>query len=99
MSDIAPISTTSASVSRSDDAARAYARSSKVESDSTATSPIRRGDDQVEVSQLATMLSKLRSLPPIRQELVDRVRDEISRGVYETPDKIDAAVNELVRDF
>lgn len=59
----------------------------------------RRGDDQVEVSSLARQLSRLTSDEPVRQDLIDRVRSEIEAGNYETPDKIDAAVDGLLREL
>ncbi len=34
---------------------------------------------------------------PIRQTLVDRVRREIAAGTYDTPEKLDAALAELLR--
>ncbi len=58
-----------------------------------------RQSDQVEVSSVATYLSKLSQLPPIRRELVASVRAQIEAGTYETPEKIDAAIGELVRDL
>ncbi|CAG0964186.1 hypothetical protein PHYC_00892 [Phycisphaerales bacterium] len=58
---------------------------------------IRRGHDRVELSDVATYLSKIRELP-IRQDLVNRVRDEIARGVYDTPEKLDAALEDLLGD-
>lgn len=59
---------------------------------------VRRGADRVEFSAVATYLSKLRDLP-IRQDVVDRVRAEIAAGTYDTPEKLDAAVNELLADI
>jgi anti-sigma28 factor (negative regulator of flagellin synthesis) len=49
----------------------------------------------VEVSDLAIHLSKLKSLPDIRQDLVDRVKSEITSGTYETPDKIEWAIEQV----
>jgi anti-sigma28 factor (negative regulator of flagellin synthesis) len=57
-----------------------------------------RGADQVELSPMAGYMSKLRDLP-VRQELVDRVRDEIDRGVYESAEKLNAAVDEMIGDM
>ncbi|MCC6950269.1 MAG: flagellar biosynthesis anti-sigma factor FlgM [Phycisphaerales bacterium] len=90
MTELAPIDRTRAI----HPAAAAYARAGKEEAAPT----IRRGTDHVEVSELATYLAKIRQLP-IRQELVDRVRDEISRGEYDTPDRVEAAVEELLKDL
>lgn len=58
-----------------------------------------RGQDQVEVSELAMYLNKLRDMPAVRQDLVDRVKSEIAGGTYLTPDKLDAALAELARDL
>ena len=48
---------------------------------------------------MALYLSKLRALPEIRQDLVDSVRAQIASGSYDTPDKLDAALDELLSDF
>ncbi len=59
---------------------------------------VQRGSDQVEVSQLATYLSTLRSLPSVRQNLVDSVKAQIAAGTYDTPERFDAALNGLIND-
>lgn len=60
----------------------------------------RRGvEDRVEVSDVARYLAKLREVPGVRQELVDRVRGEIDAGTYESPDKIEKAIDELIEDL
>ena len=61
------------------------------------TDPVRRGDDRVEVSDVARLLNRLTS-DDVRTELVDRVRAEIQRGDYETPDKLDAAIDAVLDD-
>lgn len=58
-----------------------------------------RGRDQVEFSRTAQLLSRMAELPDVRQELVNRVRSEIEAGTYETPEKVDAAVDNLVEDL
>ena len=58
---------------------------------------VRRGSDRVEVSQMALYLNKFRDLP-IRQDLVDSIRQQIAQGTYDTPEKFDAALNELLDD-
>lgn len=58
-----------------------------------------RGSDRAEVSVMASYLSKLSALPDIRQDLVDRVRAEIASGGYESPEKLDQAVGELLKDL
>ena len=58
-----------------------------------------RPDDKVELSLKAQLLSKLAELPEVREDLVERVRAEIDAGTYDTPDKIDALVDELALDL
>jgi len=58
-----------------------------------------RGTDQVEFSPAARFLSKLRSLPDVRQDLVDRVRAEIQAGTYTTDDKIDGILDAVLEDL
>ena len=38
-------------------------------------------------------------LPTVRRDLVDRVRAEISRGTYETPAKLEIAIEHLLEDL
>lgn len=62
-------------------------------------SPPRRGTDQVEVSDMAYYMSQLRSLPPVRQDLIDQVRSQINSGTYDTPQKVDAAIEAMFDDL
>ena len=57
-----------------------------------------RGTAEVFVSPMATYLNKLRE-NPIREELVNEVREQIADGTYETPEKIDATVSELAQEL
>jgi negative regulator of flagellin synthesis FlgM len=58
-----------------------------------------RGADRVEFSQTAQLLSRLQDMPDIRFDLVARVKAEIAAGTYETPDKLDAALEGLIDDL
>jgi len=58
---------------------------------------VRRGEDRVEVSDLAQSLARASQHSPIRQDLVDRVRSQIDAGTYITPGRINAAVNAIMR--
>ncbi len=53
----------------------------------------RKGEDLAEWSR------KAREMPEVRRDLVDRVRAEIDAGQYETPEKLDAAVDRLLEDL
>lgn len=57
-----------------------------------------RGRDQVELSQTAQLLNKIHELPEMRQDLIDRVREQINNGTYETPEKLEAAIQKLVEE-
>jgi negative regulator of flagellin synthesis FlgM len=56
----------------------------------------RRGDDRVEVSDAARFLAKLNAMPEVRSELVERVRNEIASGTYDTPEKFDLALDAMI---
>lgn len=62
-------------------------------------SPVRRKADHVEVSEVATYLNKLRQLPAVRQDLVESIRAQIAADTYDTPEKFDAAIEELLNDL
>ena len=44
------------------------------------------------------MLQQLRAQPEIRTELVNRVRQEIEQGTYDTPERFDAATDGLISE-
>lgn len=68
-------------------------------SESTATpGPVRSGD-KVELSRAAQYLSSLLLKNDVRTDMVDRVKAQIADGSYETPDKIDAALDEILSDL
>lgn len=54
--------------------------------------------DQVELSSQAQLLSKIAELPDVRESLVVRVRSELAAGTYETPDKLEAAIDALLAE-
>lgn len=58
-----------------------------------------RGRDQADFSTAATLLSRLNALPDVRQDLVERVREQINAGTYETPEKLDQALTGLAEDL
>lgn len=64
-----------------------------------ATSPVRRGDDRVDVSEMARMISKMNDMPSIRTELVSRVRAEIAAGTYDTDEKLNLALDVMMGEI
>jgi negative regulator of flagellin synthesis FlgM len=78
---------------------RAEARGVSPGAEQASSSPARRGEDRVELSDAARLLAKLQGLPEIRQELVDRVRAEIEAGTYETPELIDQTIEAMLGEI
>ncbi len=58
-----------------------------------------RGADSAELSPVARYLSELKAGPAIREDLVARVREDIESGTYETPEKLDAVLDDLAEDI
>ena len=58
-----------------------------------------RGEDQVELSNTAQLLSKIAELPDVREDLINRIKASIADGSYETEDKTDAAIDALLEDI
>lgn len=55
--------------------------------------------DQVEISPLGQMLDGIGRLPEIRHEKVEAIRSQISSGVYETPEKMEMALDRLLDEL
>lgn len=53
------------------------------------------GVDQLDISQEADFVSRIRELPDVRADRVADIRAAIESGTYETSDKLDFAVNRL----
>ncbi len=51
--------------------------------------------DHVEISPLGQMLDGISRLPDIRHEKVEEIRQQIASGTYETPEKIQVALDRL----
>ncbi len=58
-----------------------------------------RGGDRVEFSSAARLLGQTAGPENVRQSLIDQVRAEIAAGTYETPEKLDAAIDALAADL
>ena len=55
--------------------------------------------DPVEISPLGQMLDGISQLPEIRQERVEEIRRQIAAGSYETPEKIELALDRLLEEL
>lgn len=55
--------------------------------------------DQLEISEMGIMLSKLRELPDVRLDRVTRIRAEIEAGTFETPARIEGTVDRMLEEL
>lgn len=72
---------------------------SKPARQSASSSTTSRNEDRVELSEQARMLSKLKQLPEVREGLVNSVKAQIDAGNYDTAERFDTAVNNLLEDL
>lgn len=56
-------------------------------------------DHKAEDPTVEALMQRLAELPPIRKELVSRIKREIAQGRYETPEKLDIAIERLREDL
>jgi hypothetical protein len=54
--------------------------------------------DRVEISDMARLLAKMRDMPSVRQDRIDQVRSAIDRGLYDTPDRLDLALDQMIEE-
>jgi negative regulator of flagellin synthesis FlgM len=57
------------------------------------------GGDQLEISAAGALQSQLSDIPDIRADRVASIRQAIADGSYETPDKIDLALERLLDEI
>jgi negative regulator of flagellin synthesis FlgM len=55
--------------------------------------------DRVEISPIGRMLDGVARLPEIRHERVEAIRAQIAAGVYETPEKLEVALDRLMDEL
>jgi negative regulator of flagellin synthesis FlgM len=55
--------------------------------------------DHVEISPLGQMLDGISRLPEIRHEKVEEIRSQIASGIYETPAKLELALDRLMDEL
>lgn len=61
--------------------------------------PSERPSDRVDISERARFLNKLSAMPAVRAELIDRVRQEIAAGTYETEDRLEQAIDSMIDEL
>jgi anti-sigma28 factor (negative regulator of flagellin synthesis) len=57
------------------------------------------GGDQIDFSDQIECVHRVRELPEIRQDKVERIRAAIQAGVYETDEKLDIALSRLLDEI
>ncbi len=67
--------------------------------ESTADNGHRVPHDEVEISDLAVLLSRVRDLPDLRLERIARLQSEIADGTFETPERLAGTVDRLLEEL
>ena len=57
------------------------------------------GRDRVELSEHARHLDAIRSMPDVRMARIEGIKQAIASGTYESPEKLRAAIDGLLRDI
>ncbi|MCJ7543574.1 MAG: flagellar biosynthesis anti-sigma factor FlgM [Phycisphaerae bacterium] len=55
--------------------------------------------DVVEISQVAKLAAMVQQIPDIRVDLVQRIKAEIAAGIYETPERLEIALDKLLNEL
>ena len=61
--------------------------------------PATAGADEVSISPQADLLSRISDLPEVRQDRIDEIRTQIANGTYETAEKLEIALNQLLEEI
>jgi len=72
-----------------------FNRNSPAQPERTSAGP----SDQLDISPAAQAAIEAQESGEIRADLVARVRNEIAQGTYETPEKLDAALDRLLDEI
>lgn len=72
---------------------------SKTNTNRSDTASATRSSDRVELSDQARLLSKLKQLPEVREDLINSVKSQIDAGKYDTTERFDTAINALLDDL
>ena len=65
----------------------------------SAPSPAGQIQDELDISDAAQLVERIKDVPEIRQDVVDRVRGQIADGSYETEAKLDVALDRLLDEI
>ena len=67
--------------------------------DATSGASTSLGGDKLEISAAGEVAAALSSIPDIRQDRVDTIRQAIASGVYETDEKLSGALDNLLDEI
>jgi anti-sigma28 factor (negative regulator of flagellin synthesis) len=56
-------------------------------------------ETRIQTGQLARWIEQVRQTPSVREELVQQIKVEIAAGTYETPEKLDIAIERMLDDL
>ena len=56
-------------------------------------------NDDVEISAVGKMFNRLSQSPKVRAERLTRIKAEIDAGIYETPEKLEAALLKMMNEI
>ena len=65
----------------------------------TSTSQPVQMTDEVQISEAAQLVDKVKDVPDIRQDRVNEIRAKIADGTYETDEKLDIALGRLLDEI
>lgn len=55
--------------------------------------------DELDISDAGQLVELAKEVPEIRQDRVDQIRAQIAEGAYETPQKLDVALDRLLDEI
>ncbi|MFH1923734.1 MAG: flagellar biosynthesis anti-sigma factor FlgM [Planctomycetota bacterium] len=55
--------------------------------------------DELEISDAARLVDRVRELPEVRQDRIDQIRAEIAADTYETDEKIEIALGRFLDEI
>jgi len=55
--------------------------------------------DELQLSDAALMMERVREMPDVRQDRVEQIRAQIANDTYETPEKLDVALERLLDEI
>lgn len=58
--------------------------------------PAPSGQDELQISDAGRLVALANQVPDVRQDRVNAIRAQLAAGTYETPDKLDVAVNRFL---